>query len=278
MVSRENSEKTFQKVFTFNKKSFQIWLYDKYSQTYCDNISNTLEKLFSNKINSIEDIQKLIDTNTLNKKSTSVSFRVFLNYCEMKNIFSYEELYKFRSRIKISNKNKIDSFVPEKKQIKFSINHIKKNYQHEYLFIYLILIESGIRYSELIEIILNYDSVKVDIRRDFIIYSNFYIRGKKSSYFLYSSKNTFEKLISLKDKLTYSKMMYFKKKVSLDENLINLKYLRKYNFTIMIKSGINFEIANFIQGRSSKNIGFNHYLAKKELAFENYCKFFKQLY
>ena len=50
------------------------------------------------------------------------------------------------------------------------------------------------------------------------------------------------------------------------------KYLRKYQFTQMIKSGVNFEIANFIQGRASKNIGFNHYLAKKEIALKEYKK------
>ncbi len=40
----------------------------------------------------------------------------------------------------------------------------------------------------------------------------------------------------------------------------------------MVKAGVEFEIANFIQGRTSKNIGFNHYLAKKEIALKEYKK------
>lgn len=55
-------------------------------------------------------------------------------------------------------------------------------------------------------------------------------------------------------------------------NLLSLKYLRKYNFTLMIEFELNFEIANFIQGRASQNIGFNHYLAKKKLAITEYEK------
>ena len=54
--------------------------------------------------------------------------------------------------------------------------------------------------------------------------------------------------------------------------LLPLKYLRKYNFTLMIENEVNFEIANFIQGRASQNIGFNHYLAKKNLACREYLK------
>lgn len=51
-----------------------------------------------------------------------------------------------------------------------------------------------------------------------------------------------------------------------------LKYIRKYHFTHIISCDVTFEFANFIQGRVSTNIGFNHYLAKKQLAVEEYKK------
>jgi intergrase/recombinase len=51
-----------------------------------------------------------------------------------------------------------------------------------------------------------------------------------------------------------------------NKNIVSSKYLRKYNFTLMIDCEISFEITNFIQGRASKNVGFNHYLAKRNLA------------
>lgn len=41
---------------------------------------------------------------------------------------------------------------------------------------------------------------------------------------------------------------------------------------------MDFEIANFIQGRSSKNIGFNHYLAKKEIGVKAYTKIVDKFY
>ncbi len=40
----------------------------------------------------------------------------------------------------------------------------------------------------------------------------------------------------------------------------------------MIYVGIEFEIVNYIQGRISKNVGMNHYLAKKQLAMKQYKK------
>jgi intergrase/recombinase len=52
-----------------------------------------------------------------------------------------------------------------------------------------------------------------------------------------------------------------------------MKYYRKYAFTLMIDCEIDMEIANYIQGRVSSNIGVNHYLAKKQIAIKEYKKF-----
>ncbi len=66
--------------------------------------------------------------------------------------------------------------------------------------------------------------------------------------------------------------MYIQKNVCRHKEIINLKYLRKYNFNLLVTSGVSIEIANYIQGRASKNVGFNHYLAKKDIAVKEYEK------
>lgn len=47
------------------------------------------------------------------------------------------------------------------------------------------------------------------------------------------------------------------------KGLLRLNYTRKYSFTRIIQADISFEMANFIQGRFSSNMGFIYYLAKK---------------
>lgn len=259
---------------TFENKKFEFinWIFENYSESYERLTINTLSKLWKLKPNSLEEFNQLIKENKINGKSVTVSIRVYCNFLEKHSLLIDENLKFLRKNIKIIRSRGVDSFVPSKKEVDNSIQIIKENYSEEYLTLYQFLIESGCRFSELMNFILTFDNKHIEEFDKVITYRNFFIRGQKSSYYLFFKKDTYEQLIEIKDTLTKYQLERFKDRISRNKEVISVKYLRKYNFTFLIENGISFEIANFIQGRTSQNIGFNHYLAKKVVAVKEYKK------
>ena len=134
-----------------------------------------------------------------------------------------------------------------------------------------ILLESGLRCSNLEAFIKSFEPKKAEIRGDIIVYPLFDINGKKGSFYLFMKKNTYDEFLIHQAQFKHFNLTCLKRHIRYNK-LLSLKYLRKYQFTQMIKVGISLEVADFIQGRASKNIGFNHYLAKKEIAVKGYSK------
>ena len=135
------------------------------------------------------------------------------------------------------------------------------------------LLESGSRFTELVDLVINFDESKLEKENKIILYRNFYLRGNKSSYYLFFQEKTFKEFLKIRSKITSeSYLESFRDRIMRNKSIVSSKYLRKYNFTLMVEAQIPFEIANFIQGRASKNVGFNHYLAKRDLAVKEYKK------
>jgi intergrase/recombinase len=258
------------KIFLDNKERFKTWANENLSSNYARTMTNAMEKNFLMKIKSIEHFQQLIGKGKLNTKTANIGFRVFFNFCEDKRLLQEEELLYLRRNIKFKkSKCRIDTFVPTKNEIERSLSVLRNEYP-DYFVLYQFMIESGCRFSELRHFILNYDEKNLEVHDDICCYRNFYLRGQKSSFYLFFTIKTFEKLNL--DKFSKYELDRFRDRVARNDSVVSAKYLRKYNFTLLIQAGVEFEIANFIQGRTSQNIGFNHYLAKKEVALREYGK------
>ena len=59
---------------------------------------------------------------------------------------------------------------------------------------------------------------------------------------------------------------YIRKRYNQLGGSISLKYLRKWNFNMLLYKGVPESVADFIQGRSSGSIGSSHYMAKGQQA------------
>jgi intergrase/recombinase len=216
---------------------------------------NSLEKLFIvNKCNNLQVLKDLFRNKTLNERNCRTSLRVLINYCEDKEFLEDDLILKLRNKIKLSISTNIDTYVPMLKHIKKSLDILSRSsYDH---ILYSLILESGCRPSELKEMIITFDVLKIEVVNEIVIYRNFYLRNSKNSFYLFFTKKTFDKFLDCN--FTVNIFNSFKERILRNKNIINLKYLRKYQFTLLIKAGVSFEIANFIQGRSSNNIGFNH--------------------
>ncbi len=199
-----------------------------------------------------------------------LALRNWLKFCDEEEILSEEIVNKIKKFMKSPKKSNIDSFVPSSEEIDSLLSNIKEYNYIDYLGIQFLL-QSGLRVSEIVHFFSTFDSKKIEVVDDVVIYSLFHMRGQKNSFYLFMSKSLYEEyLVYIKEFKGYN---FERLKTHIKRNgLTPLKYMRKYNFTQLIGSGVEFEIANFIQGRSSTNIGFNHYLAKKEIAVREYKK------
>ncbi len=252
-----------------NEVKYLNWLkINGKSKGYIRDITNILNKFFYKEIKTIDDLKHRYANNRLNKKYLYLALRNWLKFCDEEEILDEDIINRIKKFTKNPKKSQIDSFVPSKYEISKLLADIKRFNYIDYIGLQ-ILIQSGLRISEVVYFRNNFDFSKVEIVGDIVIYSLFHMRGQKNSYYLFMSKSIYDEYL----KYDFRRFNFERLKTHIKrDELIPLKYMRKYNFTMLVSAGVEFEIANFIQGRSSNNIGFNHYLAKKELAVKEYGK------
>jgi len=260
------------RVYKTNRKQYEMYLLDNFSQKYSQDILRCLDKLIT-KENITNNIKIFIERSSYSQKYTILAFRNYLKYCEKYELLDLNLITSIKNKIKFGNNNKnYDIYVPTKTNIIESRNLLKQNYP-QFLILFDIMLESGCRFTELKEFILHFNKNNIELWDDeIVLYRFFYIRGKKSSYYLFFKLQTYNRLLNEIKNIDLKLLLSFQNILNHKKEYISAKYLRKYNFTLLIESGVSFEIANFIQGRSSQNIGFNHYLAKKTIAVKEYKK------
>jgi len=270
----KNEEFLFLKrVYETHKVKLESWFSKKgYSHKHKRNVLAYLAKIFDNSNKCNCSIKTVILEGVYSKKHATLSFRVFLNYLEEHQLINKQFLELLRDEIKIVRSKGCDTYIPPEKNIKESIELLKEK-GHKYSVFYRLLLESGARFTELKHMLLYFDPNKLEFYDDVAVYRNFYIRGNKSSYYLFfTSKLIHEakKYMSVfQEKQFYGR---FERIIKQNKSIVRAKYLRKYQFTKLIQGGVSFEISNFLQGRASNNIGMNHYLNMKEIAVKEYAK------
>ncbi len=263
-------------IYFIERKKFEKYVKKTFSTTYSVSVTNHLQKIFEKyDVKSIPEMKKLVNSGKIHQKGGSLAIRVLLNYCERNDLIDIDDIDAIRRRIKIESKENIDRFIPNDNDIEKSINYIKENLERKHLLIYHFMIQTGCRWTETVDFFKTFNEKHLEIEGDVCAYSHFYLRGKKTSFYLLFTKQLYNELKPFIGKITKKDMIYLKRKIQRDkeEGTICLKYLRKYCFTSMIKSGITIEVANMINGRSQKsNVGITHYLNQKEIMIKEYQK------
>ncbi|MCA9495810.1 MAG: hypothetical protein KC589_02620 [Nanoarchaeota archaeon] len=249
-----------------------------YSKAYRVSVVNSLKKLFKKLDNDFSPtaIYDNIKRLKLNEERSVKGLRNFFNYLENNNLVEKSLLDEYRSKIQWKQKQTYDVFVPKDEEVKKTLEGLKKNNYLQYICCRFLL-ETGCRLTEIEHFFKTFEERHITIQNNVVCYPLNFLRHNKQSYFLFFSRELYDLFLEhsqeMIDFITRGSQIYIKR-----NKLTPLKYFRKYQFTKMIEVGINFEIANFIQGRTSKNVGVNHYLAKKQVALKEYekLKLFKE--
>lgn len=261
-------------IYEKNSHIFEKFVQDKFSHGHSQAMILAIRKIFiTYKARSVQDIKNILNSDKLSKKAGSVAYRGFLNFIEEQSLLDIDLIDRFRRQIKVHNPKGIDKFIPNNEHITTIIKYLKENLDKKFLLIFRFMIETSCRYTEAVEFFKSYEEKYLEIKGDVCCYSNFYIRGKKSSFYLLFTKSLYDELKPYLGVIKECNMENLKRRCQRDENLIALKYTRKYSFTTMMMSEIPLEIADMISGRSQKgNVGITHYLNQKELMLKHYQK------
>lgn len=258
-------------MYSYHKVKFFEWLENKkLSKGYIQSIRSVLENtLFNlNYKNPVELKESLAKVK--NRKYRTLAIRNWLNFLEEYELLNQELILKLKAKIKITVRSNIDTFIPSERKLEDFLSQVNTYDKIGYLFL-KILLDSGLRITEVQHFIKSLDKSKFELHDGVVIYPLYYLRGTKSSYYVFLTNETYLQILENFDLIKNYNVEKLKTWIK-RHDLIPLKYTRKYHFTKMIKSEISLEVANFIQGRVSQNIGFNHYLAKKEVALREYEK------
>ena len=155
-----------------------------------------------------------------------------------------------------SRKTNVDGYVPTDQDAKNAYQKIKKEKDR---ILFEILAFSGIRITELVKMLKEFDPTRSITDKQISKYPLNYSGGNKRSQYVYMPSGLAKKLHKFyinKDTVSRELRQYG----------IAPKYLRKWFYNFLIMNNVPESVADFIEGRAPESVGSMHYLAKVKQA------------
>jgi len=226
--------------------------------------------------NSPSEIELFAFYNDCIKKVSRETCKQYVNYLRKQldannkaSILAWKKYYKWKGDIEKwkaikTKKSGVDLKVPSVDQVKEWLTKVKGT-KVELLF--RLLLESGIRFTEAIKVLNEYNPQNDICENNICIYTLNWQRGSKRVFYVFH----FSPL--QRQSITYN----YAKKI-MRELDIAPKYTRKFVATKMLELNIPGEIVDFIEGRTPGNILTKHYLDLYALAKKEYKKYAEWLH
>jgi len=203
---------------------------------------------------SEETIKKYINCVKQNKKDSNNCIKAWRNFYKLVLNRDPPETLKIK-------KTKADLRIPSLDEIRQTLERAKQ-YPNLYI-MYKLLLESGIRESEALQVLNDYDSSKDKYEEGIYAYEINWQRGQKGSFY------AFHITPLQKIKISKSYIDKYAKKLG----LVPPKYFRKFVATKMAELGIPLDVIDFIQGRKPTRVLTQHYVSLFGIAKEHYRKY-----
>ena len=203
-------------------------------------------------------LAKPLDQN--NRWSITAWKKYYRWLCEEKNIEQACILFK---KIK-SKKSRPDLYVPGLEEIRETLEKAEEPYRK----IYLYLLWSGLRLSEVVYVVRNIDWLRVVQRNGYVRVELNLVRGSKKAFWGYFLEVPEKIMVTSRDVSEYARR----------NGLLAPKYIRKFVATKLVELGVKGEIVDYIQGRTPSNILTKHYLDLLVIAdthYETYAEWLK---
>ncbi|WP_461865516.1 integrase [Thermococcus sp.] len=245
------------------RNNFVEWLSSEVGEETKKDYVRVLDKFFGRHvIKTLGDLEKAFRAEG-QKRNLAKAIRKFSKYLLELGIIEQSTYERIKTVAKLKQTGVRDVFIDDEDVRKAYAEVKKRGVIAESLF--LILVFSGIRLSQAVELLKTYDYTKLQVVNEKVAkYPIFSMsKGKKRAFWAYGPREFFEELEPWDVKYTTSKDL-----VSYDR--VSANTIRKWHYTFLIRQGVPADIADFIQGRASQRVGATHYLNKTLLADEWY--------
>jgi intergrase/recombinase len=224
-----------------------------FSEGYKKDIIRYLKPIESKEIRDTSELREVVSKSSSSMVLTVM--RAYINFLLDNEIISEDTAIYFRKALP-SRLSKPDGYVPTDETIKETYKKIKNERDRQ---LFQVLAFSGIRITELIKMLKEFDESRLINEKGFSKYPLNYNRGNKRSQHVYLPGDLARKLHRFyinKDTVSRKLRKYG----------IAPKYLRKWFYNFLILNNVPESVADFIEGRSPESVGSLHYLAKVKQA------------
>ncbi|MFG1460298.1 MAG: integrase [Thermoplasmataceae archaeon] len=244
---------------------FRTWLKaNRADKRYIESLESYLTKYFTGLVlNTPQNIVEYISRMKTTSKYPILALRLYIKYLEETDQITAEHSQHLKKVLKVK-KSKPDTYVPTDDRVKEAYHKLKDDRDK---LIFEILAYSGVRVTEMVKMLKEFEPNNLVKNEKFGRYSLNYSRGQKRSYYIYMP-------LEVSDKV---KRFYkignkeITKIIGLRSGL-SPKYLRKWFFNKTIMSGVPESVADFYEGRSPATVGSANYMDKTRQADHYYEK------
>ncbi len=254
---------SFNELWASERSNFVEWLSTEVREETKKDYVRSLDRFFGRHvIKTLGDLEKALRAEG-QKRNLAKAIRKFSKYLLELGIIEQSTYEKIKAVVKLKQTGVRDVFIDDDDVRKAYAEVKKRGVIAESLF--RILVFSGIRLSQAVELLRIYDYTKLQVVNEKV--AKYPIlsmsKGKKRAFWAYGPREFFEELEPWEVKYNTAKDLVSYGRVSANT-------LRKWHYTFLIRQGVPADIADFIQGRASQRVGATHYLNKTLLADEWY--------
>jgi intergrase/recombinase len=224
-----------------------------FSSGYKSDIMRYLKPIENKEIHELSELREIVSSSSSSMVLTVI--RAYINFLLENEIINEETAIYFRKALP-TRKTNPDNYVPTDMDVKKAYESIA-NEKDRLLF--QILAFSGIRITELVKMLREFDKSKLITDDKISKYSLNYNRGNKRSQYVYMPTELAMKLHRFyihKDTVLSSLRKYG----------IAPKYLRKWFYNFLIMNNVPESVGDFIEGRAPESVGSMHYLSRVKQA------------
>ena len=244
---------------------FRTWLKaNRADKKYIASLESYLTKYFTGLVlNTPQNIVEYLSRMKTTSKYPILALRVYIKYLEETDQIKMEHSQHLKKVLKVK-KSKPDTYVPTDDKVKEAYHKLNEDRDR---LIFEILAYSGVRVTEMVKMLKEFEPNNLVRNEKFARYSLNYSRGQKRSYYIYMPLE-----ISNKVKRFYKIGNKEITKIIGIRSGLSPKYLRKWFFNKSIMSGVPESVADFYEGRSPATVGSANYMDKTRQADHYYEK------
>jgi len=254
------------------RDDFRVYL-SRYSPEVALKIESYLNRFLSEKtISSPLDVAQLFKGLSPGQvHNLNMSFRAFLNFCVLKGY--PEDWIKLLKKAIPRDPKFIDLNVPSEEEVASCLSRLNIM-PVENRAVWLLCLESGLRLTEALRVVSNFDERRLFRVNGFYRYELVFFRGSKQAYYAYFTETS---LASIKNVVGKAVKRVNASKFYERNNFVRPKYLRKFAFDKMVELGVPESVADFIEGRAPQRIGAKHYMSLVKQADSYYGRYAEYL-